>query len=174
MGAMPASGSATVTPSESATYRLTAKGPGGVLEADARITVAAPGSSAEGPTAGNDEELFLSGESPRFDIFFEFNESSITENQFVTIKSDAQFLKQHPDLRIVVEGHCDQTGSSEYNLALGDRRANMVKSALEKAGVSSSRMRSISYGKEQLFCEEETDACLRQNRRVHIAPDIER
>ena len=171
IGAVSASGSKTVTPTESTTYRLTAKGPGGVQESDARITVVA--ASVPG-TTGNSGEASLAEQTTRLDVFFDTDDYSIRPDQFVTIKNDAAFLKEHPEVRIVVEGHCDEMGSTEYNLALGDRRAAEVKAALEKAGVSPNRMRAISYGKEQPFCQAESDECWRLNRRAHIVPDLQR
>jgi len=170
LGAVQGSGSKTVTPNGSTTYHLTAKGPGGVQEADARVTVLV--ASAEKPT-NNGEEGLTTEESTRLDVFFDLNEYAIRPDQLATIQKDAAFLKEHPDLRIVIEGHCDETGSAEYNLALGDRRASEVEAALEKAGVSPSRMRPISYGKEQQFCNEESEACWRLNRRAHIVPDTQ-
>lgn len=171
LGAVQASGSATVTPGESTTYHLTAKGPGGVQQSDARITVTA---SAEAEPANDPEKWLTETESTRLDIFFDTDDFSIRSDQFVTIQNDAAFLKRHPGVRIVVEGHCDEMGSTEYNLALGDRRAIEVRSALEKAGVNPVRMRAVSYGKEQPFCAEESDGCSKLNRRAHIAPDVER
>jgi peptidoglycan-associated lipoprotein len=171
VGAVQPSGSTTVTPTESTTYRLTAKGPGGVQESDARITVAV--ASAEGPT-NNAEEALLANETNRLDIYFDTDDYYIRPDQLLTIRSDAAFLKEHAELRVIVEGHCDEKGSTEYNLALGDRRAAEVKRALEKAGVNAGRMRAISYGKEQPVCQEESDACWRRNRRAHIVPDLQR
>jgi len=170
LGAVQGSGSKAVIPNGSTTYRLTAKGPGGVQEADARITVVV--ASTERPM-NNGEEGLTAGEATRLDVFFDTDDYSIRPDQLVTIQNDAAFLKEHPDLRIVIEGHCDETGSAEYNLALGDRRAAEVENALEKAGVGQSRMRSISYGKEQQFCSEDSDACWRLNRRAHIVPDTQ-
>ena len=170
-GAVQPSGSQTLAPTESTTYHIKAKGPGGVQEADARVTVV---SAATAQTSAGGEDAAPEGAANRLDIFFDLDDFSIRPDQVATIKSDAEFLKQHPDLSIVVEGHCDEMGSTEYNLALGDRRASEVKIALEKAGINSSRMRTISYGKEQPVCEEQNDACWRMNRRAHIAPDIQR
>jgi len=170
LGAVQGSGSTAVTPNGSTTYRLTAKGPGGVQEAHVRVTVVV--SSAERPM-NTSEGALTAEEATRLDVFFDTNDYSIRPDQFVTIQNDAAFLKEHPDLRIVIEGHCDETGSAEYNLALGDRRAAEVENALEKAGVSPSRMRSISYGKEQQFCTDESDTCWRLNRRAHIVPDTQ-
>ena len=172
LGAVSASGSKTVNPTESTTYRLTAKGPGGAQESDARVTVVA--SAAQESAADNSNDTSLSDQATRLDVFFDTDDYSIRPDQFVTIKNDAAFLKEHPEVRIVVEGHCDEMGSTEYNLALGDRRAAEVKAALEKAGVNANRMRAISYGKEQPFCQEESDDCWKLNRRAHIVPDIQR
>jgi peptidoglycan-associated lipoprotein len=167
VGAVPASGSKTVTPSESTTYRLTAKGPGGVQEAVARITVVAS-TTAVGSTNNATEEALPTDESTRLDVFFDTDDYSIRPDQFVTIKNDAAFLKEHPEVKIVVQGHCDEMGSTEYNLALGDKRAAEVKIALEKAGVSPTRMQAISFGKERPFCQAETDECWKLNRRAHL------
>ena len=71
-------------------------------------------------------------------------------------------------MNFTVEGHCDERGSTEYNLALGDQRASAVKSALTAAGVSASRIKTISYGKEKPFCTESNEACWQQNRRGHL------
>lgn len=168
LGAVQSSGSKTVTPNESTTYRLTAKGPGGVQQAEARVTVVAAATGTRNP-----EEELTAQDSTRLDVFFDTNDYFIRPDQSGTIQKDAAFLNEHPDLRIVIEGHCDETGSTEYNLALGDRRAEEVKDALEKAGVNPSRMRSVSYGKEQQFCTEESEACWRLNRRAHIVPDTQ-
>ena len=86
----------------------------------------------------------------------------------VTLAADARFLKQHPNMKFTVEGHCDERGSTEYNLALGDNRANSTKQALVSLGISGDRIRTISYGKEKPFCTESTEACWAQNRRAHF------
>ena len=171
LGVVDAAGSISVTPTESTIYRITAKGPGGVQEAEARVTVSA--AAKEGP-ANEAIEAFTEEQSTRLDIFFDTDDFSIRTDQFATVKNDAAFLKEHPNLRIVVEGHCDELGSTEYNLVLGERRAMEVKSALEKSGIDPRRLRSISYGKEHPFCSEESEQCLKLNRRAHLAVDLER
>jgi len=170
VGAVQASGSQSVTPTESTTYHLIAKGPGGVQEADARVTVV-PATGSQGTPSGNEGNL--ADTANRLDVFFDLNDYSIRPDQMTTIQTDAQFLKEHPDMRIVVEGHCDELGSTEYNLVLGDKRAVEVKAALEKAGVNASRIRTVSYGKEFPVCTEQTDACFTMNRRAHITPDVQ-
>jgi peptidoglycan-associated lipoprotein len=171
IGAVQPNGSQSVTPTESATYHITAKGPGGVQEADARVTVVAAVTAESSASSGED---MAASDANRLDVFFDLDEFSIRADQVATIQTDAQFLKDHPEMRIVVEGHCDELGSTEYNLALGDKRAIEVKAALEKAGVSSGRMRTVSYGKELPFCTQENEDCWKQNRRAHITPDVQR
>ena len=169
-GPVQPNGSQSVTLTESTTYRLTAKGPGGVQETDVRVTVTNAG--PEPPVAS--EPPAERGPLGRLDVFFDTDDSSIRPDQLGTIKNDAVFLKQHPEVHIVVEGHCDELGSTEYNLALGERRASEVKAALEKAGISAGRIETISYGKEKPFCEEQSDICWRRNRRAHIVTQVER
>ena len=168
IGAVQPNGSQTVTPTESTTYHLTAKGPGGAQESVARVTVVAAAAST------TTEEDIPSESTSHLDIFFDTDEYSVRADQIATIKIDAQFMKDHSDLNIVIEGHCDEMGSTEYNLALGDRRASEVRAALEKAGVGSARMKTISYGKERPFCTEQNENCWRSNRRAQVAPDVQR
>jgi peptidoglycan-associated lipoprotein len=171
IGAVQPNGAQSLTPADSATYHITAKGPGGVQQADARVTVVPATSAASTSTGG--EEL-SAADANRLDVFFDLDDASIRPDQVSTIQTDAQFLKAHPDMRIVVEGHCDELGSTEYNLALGDKRAAEVKTALEKAGINSSRMRTVSYGKELPVCAQQSEECWRLNRRAHVTPDVQR
>jgi peptidoglycan-associated lipoprotein len=171
VGAVQPNGSQSLTPTESTTYHITAKGPGGVQEAGARVTVVPI--AAEQPSSVSDATSSADAAN-RLDVFFDLDDYQIRADQVATIQTDAQFLKEHADMRIVVEGHCDEMGSTEYNLALGDKRATQVKAALEKAGIPSARMRVVSYGKELPVCTDATESCWRMNRRAHITPDIQR
>jgi peptidoglycan-associated lipoprotein len=165
IGAVQANGSQQVSPAASTTYHLTAKGAGGTQDATTRLTVTmapAPVTTTPSPT---DEDLF--GQSVK-DIYFEYDKSDIRPDQQADIQADAQFLNQHAGINFTIEGHCDSRGSTEYNLALGDQRASSVKNALAAAGVSASRIKTISYGKEKPFCMEENEACWQQNRRGHF------
>lgn len=164
VGAVKASGSQPITPSESTSYRLTAKGPGGTQEATTRVTVTAPPAPAPAASA-TEEELFAQSVK---DIFFDYDKYDIRPDQQATIQADAQFLSQHSNINFTVEGHCDERGSTEYNLALGDNRANAVKNALLQASINTSRIKSISYGKEKPFCTESNEQCWQQNRRGHF------
>ena len=78
------------------------------------------------------------------------------------------FLRSIPDIKIMIEGHCDDRGSEEYNLALGDSRANSLKQSLEQQGVSADQLKTISYGKEKPFCTADDEQCWQQNRRDHV------
>jgi peptidoglycan-associated lipoprotein len=160
-----ANGSKQITPADSTTYHLVAKGAGGTQDATARVTVnAAP---PPPPTSNlTEEEMFAQNIK---DVYFDYDSETIRPDQQASIQADAQFLNAHSNIPFIVEGHCDERGSTEYNLALGDRRANAVKSALTTAGVSASRIKTISYGKEKPFCTESNEACWQQNRRGHFA-----
>ena len=166
VGAVQPSGSQQVTPTDSTTYHLTAKGSGGTQDATTRLTVTPPLSAvAPPPPSPSEEDLF--GHSVK-DIYFEYDKSDIRPDQQAAIQADAQFLNQHSNINFTVEGHCDSRGSTEFNLALGDQRASAVKSALTAAGVSANRVKTISYGKEKPFCMEENESCWQQNRRGHL------
>jgi peptidoglycan-associated lipoprotein len=80
----------------------------------------------------------------------------------------AKWLNTVPHLRFTIEGHCDERGSTEYNLGLGEERANAAKQVLVQAGVNADRIRTISYGKEKPFCTESNESCWQQNRRAHF------
>jgi peptidoglycan-associated lipoprotein len=102
------------------------------------------------------------------DVMFDYNKADIRMDQAPTAHNDAAFLAQHPSIKVVVEGHCDDRGSEEYNLALGTSRAESVKRALLQEGVSPDRVKTVSYGKEKPFCTEENDHCWQQNRVDHL------
>lgn len=166
IGAVQANGSQSVSPSDSTTFHLTAKGAGGTQEATARLTVtqAPPPPPQPSPTVG-EEDLFNQNIK---DVYFDYDKSDIRSDQQSSVQSNAQFLGQHPNIYITIEGHCDERGSTDYNLALGDQRASAVKNVLVTLGVSAGRIKTISYGKEKPFCTESNEACWQQNRRGHF------
>ena len=165
IGEVKPNGSQEVTPTDSTTYHLTAKGPGGAQEATARVTVTTPPPPPPPKPSATEEELFAQNVR---DIFFDYDKYDIRADQAGAVQADAQFLNQHSHINFTVEGHCDERGSTEYNLALGDNRANAVKNAMVQAGVSASRIKTISYGKEKPFCTESNEQCWQQNRRGHF------
>jgi peptidoglycan-associated lipoprotein len=167
IGAVQTNGSQQVTPNDSTTYTLTAKGPGGTQQATARVTVNTPAAPPPPTTqsSATEEELFSQNVK---DIYFAYDKSDIAPDQQSAIQGDAAFLKQHPNIHFTIEGHCDERGSTEYNLALGDSRAAAVKGALVSAGVNGSSIKTVSYGKEKPFCTESNEQCWQQNRRGHF------
>ena len=102
------------------------------------------------------------------DAFFDYNKSDVRPDARTALLNDAEFLRSHPDIRFVVEGHCDERGSEEYNLGLGDRRAAAAKRYLVSLGITDSRIQTTSYGKEHPFCAEHDEACWQENRRGHM------
>jgi peptidoglycan-associated lipoprotein len=166
IGAVQASGSQSVSPGDSTTYHLVAKGAGGTQEATTRLTVT-PAPAAEAPPTPSPSEEDMFGTNVK-DIYFDYDKSDIRADQQASIQADMLFLNQHPNINFTIEGHCDSRGSTEYNLALGDQRAGSVKNALVTAGISASRIKTISYGKEKPFCMEDNEACYQQNRRGHL------
>ena len=166
IGAVQPNGSQSVSPTDSTTYHLTAKGSGGTQEATARLTVTqAPAPPPPTTPSVTDEDLFAQNIK---DVYFDYDKADIRGDQQSSIQADAQFLNQHANMNITIEGHCDERGSTDYNLALGDQRASAVKNALTSAGVNGSRIKTISYGKEKPFCTESNEACWQQNRRGHL------
>ena len=165
IGAVQASGSQQMTPSTSTTYHLTAKGVGGSQEATARVTVTEAPPPPPAATGPSEEDLFSQSVK---DIYFDYDKFDIQASQQSSLQADIAFLKEHAGMHITIEGHCDERGSTEYNLALGDNRAGTVKSALDQAGIGADRVRTISYGKERPFCTESNEACWQQNRRAHL------
>jgi peptidoglycan-associated lipoprotein len=166
LGKVDPSGSRSVTPTESTTYRLVARNDSGTQEATARVTVTATTVTTT-TTTTNQTEAQLFAQSMK-DVFFEYDSYDITQQYQRVLQADASFLKQHPNMKFTIEGHCDERGSTEYNLALGDNRANSTKQALISLGIPAARIRTISYGKEKPFCTESTEACWAQNRRGHF------
>lgn len=163
VGTVPASGSKQITPSDSMTYNLTATGPGGERDASARVTVNQP--VAQKQTEESLAELFARNVK---DVYFDFDRYNVRADQANITAADAKFLNEHPEVPIVIAGHCDDRGSEEYNLALGDNRANAVKSELIKLGVDAKRIKTVSYGKEKPFCTQDDESCWSQNRRGHF------
>ncbi len=108
------------------------------------------------------------GDDVIIDVLFDFDRYSIKPEGRASLEKNAKIFKEHNDAMITLEGHCDERGTDDYNIALGERRASAVFNYLIKLGVSKGRMIKISYGEERPFCTESTEDCWRQNRRVHF------
>jgi peptidoglycan-associated lipoprotein len=174
IGPVNVNGTQTVAPSNSTNFHLTAKGDGGTVEANVRVTVRVP----VAPTVpantgslpgdmGSDEEFHKNVQ----DAFFDYDSFDLRPDAQSAISQAASYLAAHPAIKVVIGGYCDDRGSAEYNLALGENRANAARSALVSAGVAPTRLRVISYGKEKQFCTEENEACWQENRRAQFTID---
>jgi len=163
VGTVPASGSRAVAPGSTQTYTLTATGTGGSTEARATVTVN-PKTAEAKPIVTDDGNTLARIK----DVFFEFDRSTIRAADLPVTQDDAHLLAQHPETSVLIEGHCDDRGSEEYNLALGVSRASAMRNALIQQGVVAGRIKTVSYGKEKPFCTQEDESCWQQNRRDHV------
>jgi peptidoglycan-associated lipoprotein len=106
------------------------------------------------------------------DAYFDYDKASLRPDALKTLQADStelrDILKDYPDYKLTIEGHCDERGSAEYNVALGDRRAAAAKDYLDQVGIPSAQLNLISYGKERPVCQERDEACWQRNRRIHI------
>jgi peptidoglycan-associated lipoprotein len=139
-----------------------AGGPGGIGE---------NGLGANGSSSLNQFQkgtLGANGQGPLSDIHFDYNDYSVRAQDGEILKSNADWMSKNSVARVQIEGHCDNRGSEEYNIALGAKRAQAAKDYLETLGITADRMSTISYGKELPICTEDTDECWAQNRRDHF------
>ena len=127
------------------------------------------------PAAVSEEELFrrttldeLNAESPLGDAFFDYDRADLRDDARQSLQQDAVWLRKWTSTTITVEGHCDERGTAEYNIALGQRRATAVRSYLMDLGISAGRITTTSLGKEQPFCHRSDESCWAQNRRGHF------
>jgi peptidoglycan-associated lipoprotein len=151
---------------------MRAAGPGGEASATTTLAVSIPPPPAPKPvTALPTITERLSKEVQ--DVYFDFDKSDIRSDARATLTSDSDALKSilsdFPAHTVILEGHCDERGSAEYNLALGDRRAQATKAFLGQLGVAAERLQVISYGKERPQCTTPDEECWQKNRRVHFA-----
>jgi peptidoglycan-associated lipoprotein len=165
VGKVAPQGTTPVNPTTSTTYTITATGAGGTATATAHVDVNAP-APAPAPTAAPSlSELFAQNVQ---DAFFDLDKSDLREDARSALTKDAEFLRSYPQARVSIEGHCDERGSTEYNLGLGQRRAEAAKNFLISLGISADRMETTSWGKERPFCTEHNETCWQQNRRAHF------
>ena len=171
IGDVNTNGTQTVSPSTSTNFHLTAKGDGGATEANVRVTVRVPAAPTAPPPADNDMGSEAAFHENVQDIFFDYDSYDLRPDATAAATKAAAYLTAHPAIRVVIGGYCDDRGSAESNLALGENRANAARTALVNAGVQASRLRVISYGKEKQFCTEDNESCWQQNRRAQFSLD---
>jgi len=135
----------------------------------------APPPAQPAPAALSEEEIFnrktldqLNGERPLADVYFDLDESTVRDDARGPLQKNADWMKRWTGTRISIEGHCDERGSAEYNLGLGDRRGSAIKAYLVNLGIAADRIAVVSKGKESPFCTESNESCWQQNRRGHF------
>jgi len=168
VGKVATQGSTPVTPTASTTYTITATGPGGSATATAHVNVNTSGggnTETPAPVSSNVTDMF--NQSVK-DIYFDLDKSEISSESRNILTKDAEFLRSYPQVRISLEGHCDERGSTEYNLGLGQRRAEAAKNYMVSLGISADRIETVSWGKERPFCSVHDESCWHQNRRAHF------
>ncbi len=176
IGDVPVNGTQTVSPSNSTNFHLLAKGDGGTTEANVRVTVrvpTVPGGGSASNAGANDSDM---GSDAAFhaavqDLYFGYDSYTVEPDAESTVASAARYLNTHPAIKVLIGGYCDDRGSAEYNITLGENRANSAREALVNAGVAPGRVRVVSYGKERQFCTEENESCWHQNRRAQFMID---
>ena len=171
IGTVQASGSRSVSPAENTTYRMTASGAGGDAVAAVTVYVTTPPPPPPAPEAAKpslDQRL-----AEVQDVYYDYDKSEVREDARAILQKDADLIKailsDFPSAVITLEGHCDERGSAEYNLGLGDRRATSAKEFLAQVGLPADRLKTISYGKERPGCTESNEACWAKNRRAHFS-----
>jgi len=175
IGVVQATGNRRVFPTGSTTYTLTVSGAGGNSTARATINVTEPPPAPPAPAPAVTKPSFEQVLTSQIqDAFFDYDKSDIRSDARDALTKDAAALKgilaDYPNATVVVEGHCDERGSAEYNLGLGDRRSTSAKDFLVQLGVPGDRLKTISYGKERPACNEHDESCWQRNRRAHFSP----
>jgi peptidoglycan-associated lipoprotein len=172
IGEVSPNGRRGVYPTATTTYHLTATGPGGTAGADATVTVSTPPPPVPVPTSGQPSIQEILAKQVQ-DVHFEYDKSDLRGEDQAIIQGDASALRtifqMDPNFIVTIEGHCDERGSAEYNLALGDRRAAATKDALISLGVPGDKLKTVSFGKERPICTEALEDCYARNRRAHFS-----
>ncbi len=134
----------------------------------AEEAISGPGPSITSEELGAEGTEAAETPSPLKDIYFDYDKYNIRTDARATLKANYEILKGMPTAKVLIEGHCDERGSKEYNLALGQRRADAAKEYLVGLGIEPTQLSTISYGKERPLCTEHTEDCWAMNRRAHF------
>ena len=172
-----ANGSRTVTPSVDTSYTLVAKGVGGTTSASVTVSVRAadkpiapPPPPPKAPTRTFNESV----SQDLKDVYYDYDQFTIGDVARGVLTQDSDALKAilsfYQSGSVIIEGHCDERGSGEYNLALGDRRAQSALDFVKGIGVATERLKTVSYGKDRPQCTDANEDCYQKNRRVHFSP----
>jgi len=173
LGAVQANGNRQVFPSNTTSYTLTARSAGGSDTRSVTVEVSSPPAppppAPPPPTVSGSDMLNREAQ----DAYFDYDKSEVRDDGRTALTHDADLLKRifaaDPNFSVVIEGHCDERGSAEYNLGLGDRRATSAKEFLVQLGVPAARISTISYGKDRPVCTDANEECYQRNRRAHLA-----
>jgi peptidoglycan-associated lipoprotein len=173
LGTVQESGSHAVFPNADTVYTLTATGPGGNSSATTSVSILVHSAASMPDQATKDRIQELLNRIQ--DAYFDYNRDNLRPDAEKTLTADAKtlgdILKQYPDYKLTVQGYCDERGSEEYNLALGDKRAAQAREYLASLGIPGSQLKTISYGKDKPVCTEHDEACWQKNRRVHVTQE---
>lgn len=174
----PGTGSRQVSPASSVTYTATATSPCNSAADTLRVTVndpppapppAVPPAAPPAPPTVTSVPLDTLFNQNMQAILFDYDKADIRDSETAKLQKATAFLKSNPSVRLTVEGHCDERGSEQYNQALGERRANVVKQFLLSQGIADTRISTISYGEERPVCTDQSEDCFAKNRRAAFA-----
>jgi peptidoglycan-associated lipoprotein len=173
IGAVKPDDSLAVHPTDTTTYKMEATNSVGTTEALLTVTISRPPAPAEASPSPSSEARAEVLASQLQDIHFSYDKDEIPPEEQSVLDSDAMVLKNlfgtDPSILVMIEGHCDERGSAEYNIALGDRRASFIKDTLIRQGIPGDKLSTISYGKERPACLDLTEDCFSRNRRAHFS-----
>jgi peptidoglycan-associated lipoprotein len=173
IGEVPASGTRQLSPTATTTYVMIARSPVGSDTRTVTVEVVAPPPPPVATPPANPNAELTRLISQLQDVLFDFDMSELRDDARRAVNANADTLKRifalNPNLTFVVEGHCDERGSAEYNLGLGDRRATVTRDALIQLGVPASKLRTVSFGEEAPVCTESNEDCWQRNRRAHLS-----
>jgi peptidoglycan-associated lipoprotein len=173
VGPVGSTGQKVVYPTGTTTYTLTAKGPGGTETKAVTVNVTAPPPPPEDTSKTNERAVDVINRDVK-DIYFDYDKNDLRDDARAILTRDAEILKRvfasDSTVVVTVEGNCDERGSAQYNLALGDRRASAAKDFLVQLGVSGDRLRIVSNGNEKPVCTDASEDCYQRNRHDHFAP----
>jgi peptidoglycan-associated lipoprotein len=172
IGDVQSNGTRRITPAETTTYRLSASGPNGTISATTTVTVTNPPPPTD-TGIGTKSDIVTEVNTLLVDAYFDYDSNQIRADARTALTKDADGLKKifvdFPNASIIIEGHCDERGSAEYNLGLADQRASAAKEFLTSLGIPAAKLKTVSYGKERPQCTDATEECYQKNRRAHFA-----